>query len=532
MAECGMQKGARRTLQSTEIAARALSLELTSALVSQDSEQRLCDWLVSTLTSHWRPRGLILGLLDGSRRQLLCQGLVGDEPVQMVLGVDDMSHPLAHVLRGAQASVWPSLNSGARVEHPAFQQMLARLNVDCGLCAIPLLVGSGKVLGVLGLLDNSERLHQWHHGDDAQMFAEVFCNQLSLLRKLAGGRHTQSMLSVSVNRARDEACQQVQVARIQQALIGQSSVMRALQQHVRQAAGHTLPVLIQGETGTGKEVVARLLHQCSGRADGPFVVINCAALPEKLIESELFGHQKGAFSDAVSNKTGLVALANGGTLFLDEVGDMSASMQAKLLRVLETRCFRPLGAEHDVYSDFRLIAATHHELERRIADGAFRQDLYHRLCQCVLRVPPLCERVEDIPPLCSHFIAQYCEREARAVVTLAPSLLRQLMQYSFPGNVRELRNLLEVACAHTPPGQPMTMLLLPPEVQRRLSGESPRQDVFQGIDDLRQAVRMRETAVITSRLRQFGGNRQAAADSLNMPTRTFNGKCLRLGIKS
>ncbi|WJM80484.1 sigma-54 interaction domain-containing protein [Pectobacterium brasiliense] len=518
--------------ESGEELVQALPLDLALALINQNTESDLCDWLLSTVKSLWKPMGVVLGLVDGTGRQLVCQGLAADEPVVMVLDVDDFNHPLAYALHENQAQVWLSLNGGSRIEHMAFQQMLSGLGATCGLYVLPLLSEGGNVLGLLVFLDVSERLQQWHCNGEGNALAQVFCNQLSLLRELAGGRQARLMLKESVKRARDEVCQQALMKHIQNTLIGQSFVMNTLQQKVSQASGHDLSVLIQGETGTGKEVVARLLHQCSARAGAPFVAINCAAFPENLIESELFGYSKGAFSDALSNKTGLVAQANGGTLFLDEVGDMPLSMQAKLLRVLETRYFRPLGAAQEVHSDFRLLAATHHVLKKRVSEGAFRQDLYHRLCQCVVHVLPLRERIEDIPLLCQHFIAQCCAREQKAPLTLESTLLRQLMQYGFPGNVRELRNLLEVAFAHTLPGQTITMQALPPEMQKRLTSELLlEEERFQQIADLRLAVCSLEAAVIEVRLRQFGGDRQAAADSLNVSKRTFNDKCLRLGLK-
>ncbi|RKO80439.1 AAA family ATPase [Pectobacterium parmentieri] len=525
-----LPNGTQRS-KSDEGSGQISLLDLALTLTTQNTEAELCDWLLSTVASHLRPRGTILGLVDRTGRQLFCQGQAADEPVVMTLDVDDFSHPLAYALHESKAHVWPSLNGGARIEHLAFQQMLSGLGAACGLYAIPMLSDSGTVLGTLALLDTPERLQQWHDSGEGRKLVQIFCNQLVLLRQRSGGLHQQSMLSASVKRARDEVRQQRLIKRIQDTLIGQSLGMRALQQKVWQAAEHSLSVLILGETGTGKDVVARLLHQCSARGDAPFVAINCAAIPENLIESELFGYQKGAFSDALSDKVGLVAQAHGGTLFLDEIGDMPLAMQAKLLRVLETKCFRPLGAEQEVHSDFRLIAATHHSLTKRISDGAFRQDLYHRLCQCVLHVAPLRERVEDIPLLCRHFIALCCRREQKAPVTLEQSFLRQLMQYAFPGNVRELRNLLEVACAHTSSGQQITMQSLPPEAQKRLASDQVQGEDFQHIADLRLAVCLREAAILQARLLQFGGDRQAAADSLNIPKRTFNRKCLSQGIR-
>ncbi len=532
MSECRKWQCGEYGVESDEESMRVLPLDLALTLISQNTESDLCDWLLRTVKSHWQPMGVVLGLVDGNGRQLVCQGLAADKPVVMLLDVDDFSHPLAYALHENKAHVWSSLNGGARIDHQAFQQMLSGLRAACGLYAIPVLSDCGTVLGTLALLNTPERLQQWHDSGEGKKLVQIFCNQMVLLRQRSGGLHQQSMLSASVKRARDEVYQQALIKHIQGTLIGQSFVMKALQQKVSQASGHDLSVLILGETGTGKDVVARLLHQCSVRAKAPFVAINCAAIPESLIESELFGYQKGAFSDALSDKVGLVAQAHGGTLFLDEVGDMPLAMQAKLLRVLETRCFRPLGAAQEVHSDFRLIAATHHSLKKRIAGGAFRQDLYYRLCQCVLHVVPLRERVADIPLLCRHFIAQCCEREQKEQVTVDLSFLRQLMQYGFPGNVRELRNLLEIACAHTLPGQLITMQALPPETQKRLTSELHlEEEDFQQIADLRLSVCLLEAAVIEVRLRQFGGDRQAAADSLNISKRTFNDKCLRLGIK-
>ena len=181
---------------------------------------------------------------------------------------------------------------------------------------------------------------------------------------------------------------------------------------------------------------------------------------------------KGAFSGAQHNKAGLVAQAHGGTLFLDEVGDMPPAMQVKLLRVLETHSYRPLGGEKECHSDFRLIAATHQPLERRVEEGTFRSDLYHRLCQCLLHIAPLRERSEDIAPLTQHFLAQFGAAEGKVLGKLQGSFLRQLQGYDFPGNVRELRNLLEVACAHTLAGEEIGLEALPPELQNRVDRKS------------------------------------------------------------
>ncbi|TKY81353.1 sigma-54 dependent transcriptional regulator [Pectobacterium polonicum] len=508
------------------------ALELALALTRQHDEAGLCDWLLETMQAAWQPQGMLLGMVDVSGRQLTCQGRVHETPVALSLGVDDFSHPLAYVLHKNQARTWDSLYGGARIEHREFRQMLASVGTNCGLHALPLLSDSGKPLAVLALLDTPTHLQTLHQRGECERLAQVFCRQLMLLRELAHTRREQVALRDSLRQIKDEGqSRREQEKRVEATLIGRSVAIKELHQQIYQAAKHRLSVLIQGETGSGKDVVARLLHQCSERADKPFIAINCAAIPENLIESELFGYQKGAFSGAQSNKIGLVEQANGGTLFLDEVGDMPQSMQAKLLRVLETHSFRPLGAEKEVHSDFRLIAATHQPLEQQVSDGVFRQDLYHRLCQCLLQVAPLRERPDDIRLLCEHFIGQFADKQQKHVGSLNRAFLRQLVAYDFPGNVRELRNLLEVACAHTPDGEALSLASLPPELRDRLTSSTPEeQDCYQHIHDLRIATQRYEAAVIEARLRQFQGNRLLVADSLNIPKRTLDHKCQKLEV--
>ena len=311
-------------------------------------------------------------------------------------------------------------------------------------------------------------------------------------------------------------------------LIGVSRQTKTLRQQIRLASQHQLTVLLEGETGTGKEVVARLLHDLSPRAHGPFIAINCAAIPESLIESELFGFQKGAFSGALQHQTGLLAQAHGGTLFLDEVGDMPLPMQAKLLRVLESRHYRPLGSGLEKHADFRLVAATHQPLAQRIDEQRFRADLYHRMCQFQIHLVPLRERSEDISPLCHHFLQLIARQQQRRWGALEPTLLHQLEHYAFPGNVRELRNLLEVLCAHTAEGNPLGLTALPEHWQHRLANSGPAQDEFHHIRDLGLALRLYEAGVIGARLNFYQGHRGRTAASLGLPKRTLDHKCQKL----
>jgi DNA-binding NtrC family response regulator len=209
------------------------------------------------------------------------------------------------------------------------------------------------------------------------------------------------------------------------------------------ARGDTTSVLIEGESGTGKEYFANLIHRMSGRHDKPFVEINCAAIPSELLESELFGHEKGAFTDARSQKQGLLELANGGTLFLDEIGEMSPMLQVKLLRVLERRIFKRVGGTKDITVNVRIISATNQDLERSVREGGFREDLYYRLKVVPLFVPPLRERREDVLPLARLFMDRFARQFKRSFREISPAAERVLLDYGWPGNIRELKNLFE-----------------------------------------------------------------------------------------
>ena len=230
-----------------------------------------------------------------------------------------------------------------------------------------------------------------------------------------------------------------------QNVVGKSRKMEELFDLVESVAASEANILIQGENGTGKELIANAIHYNSKRAKGPFIKINCAAIPKDLIESELFGYKKGAFTGATMDKEGLLELAEGGSLLLDEIGEMPSYLQTKLLRVLQEREYRPIGSERIVHVDFRLICATNVDLDAALRDGRLREDLYFRINTITLRVPPLRERTEDIPLLCDYFLEKFRQRYQRNVRTLAPSVYHLLIRNRWPGNVRELENAIERA---------------------------------------------------------------------------------------
>jgi two-component system response regulator HydG len=227
-------------------------------------------------------------------------------------------------------------------------------------------------------------------------------------------------------------------------IVGQSAALRRVLDIATQAAPSTATVLILGESGTGKELIARYIHGKSSRASGPFVAVNCAAIPESILESELFGHERGAFTGAVGKREGRFARARGGTLFLDEIGELTPAVQVKILRVLQEGEYEPVGG-HTVKADVRIVAATNRDLAAEVEAGRFREDLYYRLNVISVTAPPLRNRREDVPLLVDHFLGVYCKKNGRARLTVLPEVMQKLLEYAWPGNVRELENVIERA---------------------------------------------------------------------------------------
>jgi two-component system, NtrC family, nitrogen regulation response regulator NtrX len=314
--------------------------------------------------------------------------------------------------------------------------------------------------------------------------------------------------------------------------IGESDVMRQLMEQVRSAAPTDGRVLIFGENGTGKEVVARTIHALSRRADEPFVEVNCAAIPEELIESELFGHVKGAFTGAGENKKGKFELADGGTLFLDEIGDMSLKTQAKVLRVLQEQTFEPVGGASSVKVDVRVIAATNKDLTDLIGKGTFREDLYFRLNVLPLRVPPLRDRPTDIPPLAQHFLAEFARHYGRSIPVLDPAALEAMKSYAWPGNVRELRNVVERLTIMGPRGRIMVQDL-PPEFMGPAA--QPARSEAPDLGDagpLRDARERFERWYIARKLRENGNNVTRTAEALGLERSHLHRKLKAFGLGS
>ncbi|MFQ5723837.1 MAG: sigma-54-dependent transcriptional regulator [Terriglobia bacterium] len=303
-------------------------------------------------------------------------------------------------------------------------------------------------------------------------------------------------------------------------IVGQSRALRSVLETVQAVAPTNSTILITGESGTGKELVARRIHELSPRYDRPFVFINCGAFPETLLESELFGYVKGAFTGATQNKQGLFQAADGGTLFLDEIAEMSLAMQVKLLRALQDRTVRPLGSTNEQRVDVRVIAATNRDLRQLVTEKTFREDLYYRISVIPLRVPPLRERTDDIPVLTLHFLQRYSEQMSKPVRGIAPDALRALQEYPWPGNVRELENAMERAVALEMGGE-ISLRDLPEHISRvaaPIPGDSLLPD--EGID-LEKHIQEQEKAYLRAALERARGVRTKAADLLGMSYRSF-----------
>jgi two-component system response regulator PilR (NtrC family) len=335
-------------------------------------------------------------------------------------------------------------------------------------------------------------------------------------------------------------------------ILGEAPVVKELLDMIRRVAPSRTNVLIIGESGTGKELVARLIHDSSLLKDKPFVPVNCGAIPENLIESELFGHKKGSFTGAVVDKQGLFEVAGGGTIFLDEVGELPLGMQVKLLRAIQERTIRRVGGTDDIRVDARIIAATNKDLETAVRNGTFREDLYYRLNVILIRTPPLRERRGDVRLLADVFLDRFSKRAGKKVTGFAGDAARALEVYGWPGNVRELENTIERAVTMEP-GERISLAALPPALMEGGSslsrgasakGDSrqsetsqgelriPLPDFSAGSVDLDRILGDVEKAFLTKALEHSGGVKKKAADLLGVTFRSMRYRLKKLGLAS
>ena len=306
-------------------------------------------------------------------------------------------------------------------------------------------------------------------------------------------------------------------------LLGESPLMEDIRRMIRKLARSQAPVAIGGKSGTGKELVARLIHEHGPRADGPFVPVNCGAIPSELMESEFFGHRKGSFTGAMADKAGLFQAAAGGTLFLDEVAELPGHMQVKLLRVIQEKAVRPIGAQRETPTDVRILSATHKTLREEMKAGRFREDLFYRIHVIELRVPELRERPEDIGLLARHILDRFTGSTGEPAPTLEPAALQGLSDYAFPGNVRELENILERALTLSDGGSiGMEALMLP--------AEEAAEPAPGGDGALDEHLEELERQAIVRTLEETKYNKTAAARKLGITFRALRYRLKKLGL--
>ncbi len=312
----------------------------------------------------------------------------------------------------------------------------------------------------------------------------------------------------------------------QPTLLGDSAAMQKLRGMISKLARSQAPVFIQGESGTGKELVAREIHQAGPRASGPFIAVNCGAIPGELMESEFFGHKKGSFTGAISDKEGLFAAAEGGTLFLDEVADLPLNMQVKLLRAIQERAIKPIGEQREKPVDVRILSASHKNLLDEVSAGRFRQDLYYRLNVIELQVPPLRERREDIGVLASHFLHRIAAQWEMPASALSPAALEKLGRYAFPGNVRELENILERACTLAE-----STTIRADDIELPETDEQDKPGATIEPAKLTESLASQEKAAILDALEETRWNKTAAARLLGMTLRQLRYRLTKFGIE-
>ena len=309
-------------------------------------------------------------------------------------------------------------------------------------------------------------------------------------------------------------------------MVGQSPAMQTIFETIEQVADLPAKVLITGESGTGKELVARALHFSSKRSSGPFVKINCAAIPKDLMENELFGHKKGAYTGAMSEQPGKIQAADGGTLFLDEIGDMDLMLQAKLLHVIQDKEFIMLGASNSVKVDVRIIAATNQNLEQRIKEGRFRRDLFHRLNVVQIHIPPLRKRKEDIEPMANRFLHEFAEMYNKRVLEFTPAAIQVLMDYHWPGNVRELKNAVEKMVIFSKSERIGEI-----EARKMLRSGQQNFQTTQGLNSLKEQMAAMEREFILQAIAEANGNLTKAAEALGITRSALFKKKRKLGIE-
>jgi Nif-specific regulatory protein len=488
-------------------------VEISHLLMRPVDSDELLTVILTAAMRLFKAEGCSLALLDAATQELAFIAMVG--PAQ----VDVFRLPIGQGVAGWVAQTGQGVLSNDVTQDARFFQGIDQqtgYTTRSLLCAP--LKQHDQILGVIEALNTAKPA-----GFDADDLA-----LLTAFGELAGPAITRTQ---AFARARNVGAALQEVVHERYRLVyGTSAAMQEALRLARTVATTNTTVLMLGDSGTGKEVMARAIHQWSPRAEHPFVAVNCVALTPELLASELFGHEKGAFTGAVAQKKGKFELAHGGTLFLDEIGDLAPDLQTKLLRVVQDKEFQRVGGTRDLRVDVRLIAATNRDLQQAMQRGAFREDLYYRLNVVALTLPPLCDRREDIPALVDHFLTQYSREVNRPGLGITPAALELLQAYHWPGNVRELQNTIERAVVLTP-GPAITVADFPPEIRQANAGEPvlPLLELDEAMP-LAEAVVAFKRARVCSALARARGNQRQAARLLGLEPSNLSRLLHTLGI--
>jgi Nif-specific regulatory protein len=491
-------------------------IEINQLLMSTVEPDDLLKEILHAVIHLFAVEGCSIGLRDDATQQLAFVAMAGKAKVE------EFRIALGQGIAGWVARTGEGVISNTVSQDPRFFSGVDRqtgFRTTSALCAP--LKQRDRIIGVIEALNttSSEGFTQ----DDLQL--------LMAFGGLAATAITRAKGFASVRNA--GAASQETIQERYRLVVGSSAAMQEAVRVARTAAATPSTVLLLGESGTGKEVIARAIHQWSPRGEQPFVAVNCTVLTPELLESELFGHERGAFTGAVSQKKGRFELAEGGTIFLDEIGDLAPNLQVKLLRVVQEREFQRVGGTKDIRVDVRILAATNRDLRQAIQRGVFREDLYYRLHVVTITLPPLRERRDDIHSLVHYFVEHYCREVNKPLMSIEPAALACLRAYAWPGNVRELQNTIERAIVLST-GPAITLFDLPMNMQTPLDGRRQEETAIEDIDDklpLAEAIEGFTRERVRRVLRASGGNQTEAATRLGLPQSNLSRLMRRLGLR-
>ncbi|MBW2411212.1 MAG: sigma 54-interacting transcriptional regulator [Deltaproteobacteria bacterium] len=501
-----------------------LLYDVSSSISSIRDLDKMLKNILQTIKTEFKVEGASIALHDAPRKEFYFIRTVEEQKNGARVRMDTMRFPdhfgvAGWVMRENSAMIIPDISADDRFSNELdFQQKLKTRSMIC----VPLKTRKGLV-GVLYALNKLEADFSIKESRLLEILSGTIAMAIENARMYGEIKQQADNLVKENVRLRSEIQEYFNI----QGIIGSSAAMRAVFSLMEKVVNTDTSVFIQGETGTGKELIAKVIHYNSPMKDKPFVAENCGALSENLLESELFGHVKGAFTGAIADKKGLFEMADGGTVFLDEIADMPYAMQIKLLRVLQEGQVRPVGASQYRKVDFRLITSSNRDLQDKVQNGTFRDDLFYRIQVFPIVLPPLRERKEDIPPLADHFLEKFAGKRNKPASRLTPRALDQLMQHDWPGNVRELEHEIERA---------ITLAGEDPIISEKYLSEKVRgsdQNVTAPHQDqlsLQEAVRLLERRMVADALDQTDGNRSRAARLLGLTRQGLLNKIARYKI--